>query len=112
MLFFLMVVGPGSGADGNSRLNLRRNVTRNKSGLRPLPDHEIRRRNFTSQLARNSSMSDPNQVLADIARNLADALLARAKSRSAEDQKLVLALQTELVAEAKKEPRTGEQSQV
>lgn len=43
-------------------------------------------------------MSD--QSIAAIARNLADALLRRARSRSDEDKKDVLRLQTELVAEA------------
>jgi hypothetical protein len=43
-------------------------------------------------------MSD--QSIAAIARNLADALLNRARSRSDEDKKAVLRLQMELVNEA------------
>lgn len=54
-------------------------------------------------------MSD--ETVAAIARNLATALLARAKSRSDVDQKAVLALQTELVAEVKKDSQSCEQSQ-
>lgn len=46
-------------------------------------------------------MSD--QSIAAIARVLADALVARGHSRSAEDQQRVAALQTELVAEVRAE---------
>jgi hypothetical protein len=46
-------------------------------------------------------MSD--QSVAAIARSLAEALAARGHSRSAEDQKLVAALQTELVSECRAE---------
>jgi hypothetical protein len=42
-------------------------------------------------------MSDHS--VAAIARELAKAMIARAKTRSADDQKVVLALQTQLVAE-------------
>lgn len=42
-------------------------------------------------------MSD--NTIANIARDLAKAMIARAKSRSADDMKVVLALQTQLVQE-------------
>ena len=53
-------------------------------------------------------MSDPS--IAAIARDLAKAMMARAKSRSAEDQKVVLALQTQLVAEVFEENKSDTES--
>lgn len=53
-------------------------------------------------------MSD--QSVAVIARNLAHAMMARAKSRSTEDQKLVLALQTELAVEVMTEQNTDQEN--
>lgn len=50
-------------------------------------------------------MSD--QVIAEIARDLARALIARARTRSAEDQKAVLGLQTQLCAEVAAEIETS-----
>lgn len=55
-------------------------------------------------------MSD--QTIAAIARDLAKAMMARAKSRSAEDQKVVLALQTQLVAELLEENKSDAESLV
>lgn len=53
-------------------------------------------------------MSD--ETVAAIARDLAKALLARAKSRSADDRKLVLSLQTQLVAEIYEEMKIDQTS--
>lgn len=55
-------------------------------------------------------MSD--QSVAAIARDLATAMVARAKSRSPDDQKVVLALQTQLVAEISAEKETDDESLV
>lgn len=55
-------------------------------------------------------MSDP--LIAAIARDLAHAMMARAKSRSPEDQKQVLALQTALVAEVLQEGHESPKSDI
>lgn len=51
-------------------------------------------------------MSDNS--IASIARDLAKAMIARAKSRSAEDMKVVLGLQTQLVQEYLHEKENAE----
>jgi hypothetical protein len=55
-------------------------------------------------------MSD--QTVAAIARELAKAMMARARSRTADDQKVVLALQTQLVAEFLDEEKSNAESPV
>lgn len=72
--------------------------------------------NFFSQQAdanqhqRDQGMSDLS--LAAIARELAKAMITRAKTRHPDDQKVVLALQTQLVAEYLNEKENEETSLV
>ena len=63
---------------------------------------------YTGEIRNNSRFNMSDQSVAAIARELAEAMLERARSRLPEDQKKVLFLQTQLVQECAAEIESGD----